>query len=358
LPPSDGSMKEVLIVGPVESDTGGIARYIDGQITHLQEYKPRTHDISPPEGSGLTWFLKTIWFALTDLGQFLSSPRSEVVHVHTSDSFSFIRASAYVVLTQMVLRRPVVLHIHGSRFDDFIRTDSRALAWYQSFIFKLPCKVIVLSRYWEDILSERTSEDSIEVLPNAIDSNVYDPDPHISTPHIVFVSNLIERKGVSELVEAIEHIEAHEQPEFEMTVAGKGPLSEQVSALADEHENVTYHGYVSEEAKRSILEEGSIYVLPSHAEGLPIAILEGMAAGNAIISTDVGSIPEVIGEENGRTVPPGDVTELHRAITYLVDNPDMVEEMAFRNFGVIEDAYSWSAIADRLEVIYDSCMSG
>jgi len=350
-------MKDVLIVGPVQRDTGGIARYIDEQKTQLQEYTPRTHDISPPEGSGLTWFLKTIWSALTDIGQFLASPRSDVVHVHTSDSLSFIRASAYVVLTRVVLRRPTVLHIHGSTFDDFIRTDSRALSWYQSFVLRLPCKIIVLSRYWEDVLSERATRDSIEVLPNAIDSNVYDPDPNVSTPHIVFVSNLIERKGVSELVEAIEHIEAQEHPEFTMTVAGKGPLSEQVSALADEHENVAYHGYVSEEAKRSLLEEGSIFVLPSHAEGLPIAILEGMAAGNAIVATDVGSIPEVIGEENGRTVPPGDVTELYQAITYLVENPETVEDMASRNFAVIEDAYSWYAIVGRLEVIYDSCVS-
>ena len=93
-------MNEVLIVDPVESETGGIARYIDGQITHLQEYTPRTHDISPPEGLGLTWFLKTIWFALTDIGQFLASPGSEVVHILTSDNLSFIRASAYVLLTR------------------------------------------------------------------------------------------------------------------------------------------------------------------------------------------------------------------------------------------------------------------
>ena len=357
VPPSNVPMNDVLIVGPVESDTGGIARYIDGQITQLQEYTPRTHDISPPEGSGFTWFLKTIWFALADIAQFLVSPRPELVHAHTSHGLSFIRASAYVFLTRVVFRRPVILHIHGSTFDDFIRTDSRALAWYQSFVFQLPCKIIVLSSYWEDVLSERTSKDSIEVLPNAIDSNVYDPEPHALTPHIVFVSNLIERKGVAELVEAIEHIEAQEQPEFKMTVAGKGPLSERVSTLANEHENVTYLGYVSEEAKRSILEEGSIYVLPSHAEGLPIAILEGMAAGNAIVATDVGSIPEVIGEDNGRTIPPGDVTELHQAITYLVENPDTVEDMASRNLAVIEEAYSWSAIAGRLEVIYDSCMN-
>jgi len=351
-------MKDVLIIGPVESDTGGIARYIDEQITQLQEYTPRTHDISPPEGSGRTWLLKTIWFALIDIIQFLTSPQPEIVHVHTSDSLSFIRASVYVVLTRVVLRRPVVLHIHGSTFDDFVRTESRTLAWYQSFIFRLPCEIIVLSRYWEGVLSERISKDSIEVLPNAIDSSAYDPNPHASTPHVVFVSNLIERKGVPELIKVIDRIEAKEQKEFQMTVAGKGPLAEQVSAMADRHENTTYLGYVSENEKRSILEDGSIYVLPSHAEGLPIAVLEGMAAGNAIVSTDVGSIPEVIGEKNGQIVSAGDVTELQQAITHLIKNPDTVEGMASRNIDIIEDRYSWPAIADRLETIYDSCVSG
>ena len=83
-----------------------------------------------------------------------------------------------------------------------------------------------------------------------------------------------------------------------------------------------------------------------------------MAAGNATASTKVGSIPEVIGEKNGRIVSPSDVTELRQAITYLVQNPDVAEDMAPQNIVDIEDTYSWPAIADHLEAIYDDCVNG
>ena len=351
-------MKQVLIVGPAGSETGGIAQYINEQICHLDEYETETHDISPPDGAGLIWIAFTILYAVEDLLEFATRERPDVVHTHTSYGLSFVRASAYIITTRFVLRRPVILHIHGSSFDDFVATDSRMMAWYQSAVFGLTCRVIVLSAYWEDVIAKRVDEERIRVLPNAIDPDDYNPEPTSSVPHIVVVSNLIERKGIHELVQAIRRLRESNSKPFRVTMAGKGPLSDEVAELANKYDTVEYQGYVSEREKRAILEKGTIYTLPSYAEGLPIGILEGMAAGNAIISTDVGSIPEVIGKKNGRIVPSGKVTELHQAITYLIQNPDVVEDMAAQNIADIEDEYSWSTIADHLEDIYDDCVSG
>jgi glycosyltransferase involved in cell wall biosynthesis len=349
-------MKQVLVVGPVGSDTGGIAQYVNEQLSHLDEYQTETHDISPPEGKGLIWTAFMIVDAIGSLLTFAMRERPDVVHVHSSYGLSFARASAYVISSRFVLRRPIVLHIHGSSFDDFVATDSRMMAWYQSAIFGLTCRVIVLSAYWEDVIAKRVDEERIRVLPNAIDPDDYNPDAMSSVPHIVVVSNLIERKGIPDLVQAISRLQESESKPFQVTIAGTGPLSDEVGEVANMYDTVEYQGYVSEEEKRVILEEGTVYALPSRAEGLPIGILEGMAAGNAIVSTDVGSIPEVIGEKNGRIVSPGEVTELRQAITYLVQNPDVVEDMAAQNIADIDDKYSWHAIADHLEAIYDDCV--
>jgi len=351
-------MKQVLVVGPVGSDTGGIAQYVTEQLSHLDEYQTETHDISPPEGSGLVWMAFTILHAIRGLITFATRERPDVVHVHSSYGLSFARASAYVISSRFVLRRPIVLHIHGSSFDDFVATDSRLVAWYQSAIFGLTCRVIVLSAYWQKVIAKRVDEERIRVLPNAINPDNYDPDTTLSVPHIVVVSNLIERKGIPELIQAFNHLQESERKQFQVTIAGRGPLSDEVAEVANKFDSIKYQGYVSEEEKRAILEEGTIYALPSHAEGLPIGILEGMAAGNAVVSTDVGSIPEVIGEKNGRIVSPGEVTELRQAITYLVQNPNVAEAMAAQNIADIEDKYSWPAIADRLQAIYDDCVNG
>jgi len=347
-------MTEVTVVGPIRRETGGIAQYMTEQVNHFDALTIRTHDIASSEGSGVLWLLYTILGALVDAVRFTSRRRSDIVHVHTSHRFSFLRASFYVLFTKYVWRRPVVLHVHGSSFDEFARTDSRFLSWYQGIVFGASCRIIVLSSYWKDVLTERVGTKKVEVVPNSINPDDYEPEWNKSSPHVVFISNLIERKGVNELITAIKNVDGI--CDYRVTIAGKGPLSETVSALAEEYEHVQYLGYISEEEKRSTLESGTIYVLPSYAEGLPIAILEGMAAGNAVISTDVGAIPEVV-TKNGITVAPGDTTELEDAIRKLLLDTERAIAMGQESRKMAKTNYSWDYTTDRLKNIYEDCIS-
>ncbi len=345
------ALTRILLVGTYGG--GGVHQYVEEQHRRLAEtHAVESHDMAmPPAGSGPVWFLRAVLAGLWAALKFPFTRRPDVVHVHTSYRFSFYRSSFYVLFARYVWRRPVVLHVHGSAFDDFVDTDSRVLAWFQSIVFDASERIIVLSPYWKDVVSERADPDRIEVLPNAVEPADYDPTVGHDRPHVVFVSNLIDRKGVTELVEAIDDLQR--EYDFRVSIAGKGPLAEQVESLADRHAAVTYHGYVSEVKKRSLLNEGSIYLLPTYAEGLPIAMLEGMAGGNAIVSTTVGSIPEVIGDENGVLVPPGDVDQLRDALAGLLESPDRVAAMGERNRAEIRDRYAWDAIVNELCQLYD-----
>ncbi|RQG97184.1 glycosyltransferase family 1 protein [Natrarchaeobius chitinivorans] len=342
----------VLIVGTYGG--GGVHQYVEEQHRRLSDrVSVSSYDMEmAPAGSGVGWFVYSVLLALWAAIRFPFRRRPDLVHVHTSHRFSFYRSSFYVLFAAYVWNRPVVVHVHGSSFDEFVTTESRVLARYQSLVFDASERVVVLSAYWRDVVSTRTDEESIHVLPNAVEPSSYDPEFEVDLPRLVFVSNMIERKGVAELVEAIDRLESTVDRPFEVHFAGKGPLSSSVSDLADAHENVIYHGYVSEERKRELLSEGSIYVLPTYAEGLPIAMLEGMAGGNAIVSTDVGSIPEVIDDEHGRLVEPGDVDELHDALQSLVESPERVEQMGRQNRTQIEEQYSWEEITDELLEVY------
>jgi glycosyltransferase involved in cell wall biosynthesis len=157
------------------------------------------------------------------------------------------------------------------------------------------------------------------------------------------------------LVEAVDRLQRDDDvPEFRTRIAGDGPESNHARRLADRYDAVEYLGYVSEREKRQVLEEASIYVLPTYAEGLPIALLEGMAGGNAAVSTDVGSIPEVVGDENGRLVTPGDVDSLTIVLRELVSAPDTIESMGRANARLVREEYSWSTAATRLIELYRS----
>jgi glycosyltransferase involved in cell wall biosynthesis len=86
---------------------------------------------------------------------------------------------------------------------------------------------------------------------------------------------------------------------------------------------------------------------------MPISILEAMAGGNAILSTTVGSIPEVVGDEGGVLVEPGDADALYDAATDLVTSPDRVTAMGRRNRTQVEERYHWESVTESLCSVYE-----
>jgi len=341
---------------------GGIHQYLDEQVSRLPaEISVSTYDMTTTAGNGTVHAIRALLAGLLAIARFPARSAPDLVHIHTSHRFSFYRASFYALYAKQVWNVPVVLHVHGSAFDDFVATDSQAVAALQRAVFDAAAEIIVLSEYWRDIVGLRADESKIRVVPNAVDPEDYPVDPEVDRPeeaneaHVVFVSNLIERKGVSELVAALDRL-ADRRDDFRATVAGDGPLADRVEALADDHEAVEYVGYVSEERKRTLLAEGSVFVLPTYAEGLPIAMLEGMAGANAVVSTSVGSIPEVIDDDRGLLVEPGDVDGLVDAMETLLNDPRRRERMAASNRRAVETEYSWDSALAELRDAYESCL--
>lgn len=343
----------VLVVGSHERSTGGISRFIRNQLRYLpDDVRADVYDIGSPEGDGPVWFVRSLLAALIDALRFPFQESPDVLHVHTSHSFSFFRTSFYVLFGAYVWDCRTILHIHGSSFDEFADTDSPLLSAYQGVVFGATDRLIVLGDYWFEELSASVESDKLRIIPNGVDSDEYDPSFDASPPRIVFISDLVERKGVRELTAAIDSLHATTDARFEVDLAGKGPLAAEFRRLAASHDTVTYHGFVSEETKRALLEDGLVYVLPSHAEGLPFAMLEGMAGGNAIVSTTVGSIPEVITSEHGELVEPGDVDELEAALRSMLESPDETRQLAKNNHDLVRSEYAWRDVIAELVDCY------
>ncbi|QWC20228.1 glycosyltransferase family 4 protein [Halorubrum sp. 2020YC2] len=349
------SSTEVLVVGPAgyrTEGTGGIGRYIAEQRRYLEDrVSLEVVDTAVRTPERPVQYLRTAAVVLLTWLGFLARRRPDVVHVHTSHSFSFYISAPYVLVAGLLWNRPVILHVHGSSFDAFIEEASAPAARFQRAVFDACTAVVALSDHWRDVLSARVPPERIVVVPNAVDPDEYDPDPAANPPHLVFVSNHIERKGIVEVTEAIDELQ-EAGVRFRATIAGSGPLSGHAEALADAHDDVDYVGFVSEERKRELLGEGSVYVLPTRAEGLPIAVLEAMAGGNAVVSTDVGGIPSIVDEANGALVAPGDVRGLTDTLGELLSDPDRTEQMGRVSRRRIEESYAWPDVVDELLGLY------
>ena len=151
---------------------------------------------------------------------------------------------------------------------------------------------------------------------------------------LLFVGSIDRRKGIIDLLDVL--IELKDELSFELYICGK--ITE--DSIRDDYRmrikklqgRVIEFGYVSGYKKQKIFEESDILVLPSYGEGMPIVIMEAIATGNAIISTDVGAIPEIVSDDNGILHRPGDLDELKRALCKLVEDVDYLEKIKTNNF--------------------------
>ena len=115
-------------------------------------------------------------------------------------------------------------------------------------------------------------------------------------------------------------------------------------------------GWISAGEKLERLKHVSTVVLPSYNEGLPISILEGMAAGKAIVTTAVGAIPEVIADENGILVEPGNISALAKGLLRCSGDSEMLRSMSIKNREKAKNIYNIQKMHEKLAEYYRQVM--
>jgi colanic acid/amylovoran biosynthesis glycosyltransferase len=148
--------------------------------------------------------------------------------------------------------------------------------------------------------------------------------PVLETPRLVCVGRLCEAKGQLLLIEAAVRLRALEVP-FEIVLAGDGPLRSEIEKLIEKHDlgsQVRITGWISSNEVRDEILAARALVLPSFAEGLPVAIMEAMALRRPVLTTYVAGIPELVKHgENGWLFAAGSVTALTRVMLHCLQAP-------------------------------------
>ncbi|MGR3501872.1 glycosyltransferase family 4 protein [Pseudaestuariivita sp.] len=144
-------------------------------------------------------------------------------------------------------------------------------------------------------------------------------------PQVLFVGRLAGVKGVPLLLQAAEKLTT----EFDLTLVGDGPERAAHEALARELSvNANFLGYQSQDRVAELLAQSDVLVLPSFAEGVPVVLMEAMAAQVPVLTTRIAGIPELVEDgTSGLLVAPGDVEALTDALRTLLDDPDLRARM-------------------------------
>jgi glycosyltransferase involved in cell wall biosynthesis len=263
--------------------------------------------------------------------------RSSIVVAHLSERGSFLREGVLMRLAHAV-GIATVAHLHGSSFAAFAAAHPRVTGW----ALRGADRVITLSAEATEVSKQFVPGERVVLVPNAIPSSR----PAEKQDLVVFGGVVSHRKGIDVLQDAWEQVSA---PGWELVVAG--PVRD-AALVRPGIPGVTMAGSLAHDELMALLDRSRIAVLPSRDEAMPMFILEAMARGNCVISTDVGGVAAVLEGGRGIVVPPSDVEAFRAALQSVLDHAACREQLAAAALTTFEGQYSADAVFPRVENLW------
>jgi glycosyltransferase involved in cell wall biosynthesis len=182
--------------------------------------------------------------------------------------------------------------------------------------------------------------------------------PTAEPPLILFMGLVGDRKGVFDLVAVIPEI-LEKAPGTRFVFGGNGEVDRLRAAIAAAgvEESCEVLGWVAGPDKVRAFGRASIYCLPSYREGLPVSVLEAMAAGIPVVSTAIAGTPEAVAEgESGFLIEPGDRAGLAARLSRLARDASLRASMGQAGRAIAEARFGSEAVAERLVRLWDSVL--
>ena len=215
--------------------------------------------------------------------------------------------------------------------------------------------MIALSESWAQFVRGFAPGATVAVVPNAVQ---LPPAPPTQTAgedgRVLFLGRIEAGKGVYELLAAGAAL-AQRFPALRLVFGGEGDRQgvQWRAAELGIAERVELPGWIDAQARGAELARASVFCLPSHAEGLPMALLEAMAARKAVVASSVGGVPEALRDgDNGMLVPPRDAGALAAALATVLGDAALRARLGSRARATIEQHYSTEVMCGKLSAIY------
>lgn len=290
----------------------------------------------------------------------LSNNSVKLAHLHVASRQSFWRKSILLTICRLFGVR-TILHLHGAEFMMFYGEESgRIVKRCVNYIFDHADHLIVLSPQWRVDAAGFTTNKNISVIYNAVrlpESGTAADSNH--NPRIAFLGRLGKRKGVFDLLKAFQKV-LKEYPECQLECAGDGDL-DTARSCADKlglGGSVIMPGWIGAEEREQLLERATLFVLPSYAEGLPMSLLEAMAAGLPVITTRVGGIPDVVTDGvEGILIDAGDIAALEASLLSVLADENLRRSLGGNGRKRIVQQFSIGQAVEKVEALYNEVLS-
>lgn len=285
--------------------------------------------------------------------------KPDLIHAH-----ELISPSTTALLAKALYGVPILVTVHGSgQSSEIYRLRGRMLGKLR---LKLICKhmdafVVISQKIAAELDEENVPAERRVHIPNGVDTAHFTPVPasvkrtmraSLGLPAdaviVVYVGRLAPEKNVAQLLEIWPRLHAR-VPQAMLVIVGGGPLEADLRQQAAE--SVLFAGLRHD--VQPYLSAADVFVLPSRAEGLSVALLEAMSSGLGVVATAVGGTPEVITDgETGRLVRPGDGPALEQALLEVLQDATLRDRLGQNARRLMQAGYDINQISQRLSTLY------
>ena len=326
-------------------------------------------------GKPATHFLRRFWFKqvrsapwqlsareVNSVRQVLDRENASLLHIY------FGHIAVHLLPLIRSWPRPVVVSFHGA--DVMVDMEKPAYREATTKMFEAARLVLVRSESLGKALLKlgcpagkiRVQRTGIPLADIPFHSREWPAD---GAWHFVQACRLIEKKGLRTSLRAFADF-ANQYPRAKFTIAGEGPLLEELRRTARElgvADKISFPGFISQRELRDLFYDAHIFLHPSETgldgnqEGVPNSMLEAMASGLPVFATAHGGIPEAIEDGvSGVLVQEGDHAALSRALLAAAERPVVLIRLAERGAAVVSEKFEQGAQVHKLEDYYFEAM--
>ena len=290
------------------------------------------------------------------VGRAARSQRVGLVWLHTFGvpTLPAIRTLVQVLAVRGV-GRPIIVQLHAYALAGQLASGSRLLRTVIWLLGRLSRSVVVLQEADAEELRRRVDPDKVAILANWVDvPDEPTPLPPVPPVVAVFVGGLVERKGVPQLLDAMRLLE--DVPMVLHLVGSAGEDGDAAAAalrasVADLEADgrVVFMGQLERPAVRAELAAAHLLVLPSRAEGMPMAVLEALAEGRPVLVSNVGEMAALVREHRcGVVIASQDARAIAESLSAAVSDLPRLAEQGRRGHQTCVNHFSPAAAAHQL----------
>ncbi|SCY24568.1 glycosyltransferase family 4 protein [Nitrosospira sp. Nsp13] len=353
------------LVGPLPPPSGGMAnqtlqlakllRAEGATVEVVQVNRPyRPHWVGGLKGIRAAFrlipYLAHLWQSAANVRLF---------HVMANSGWSWHLFAAPAIWIARIRGIPVIVNYRGGEADAFF---DKSFAWIKPSLRRTDA-IIVPSGFLETVFGKRGFQ--TRIVPNIIDLSRFSAETGMAAllrtdaPHIIVTRNLELIYDNATVLRAFS-IVRQTFSTATLTIAGTGPERQALEKLAAElgmADAITFTGRIDNEGMADLYRSADIMVNPSLADNMPISILEALASGVPVVSTDVGGVPYLV--EHGETallVPVKDPVAMAGAILTLLNEPARARKIREAGIASVQQ-YTWPNVRDRLLAVYEHVLA-